>query len=269
MFKLKELKHGSKFKKLVENPDPEKIINLLTTGQGKWEATRKNPHYAINRGSLTEEDKVWFYFLSLVILPTKHLCAVREQEAIILYTLLKGYKMNVVGLIEGSIRGYHLSNKRGLIPHPTTISRLCIFAGVRGSWDEEETCPKVSPLTLTGVIKGLRNKKQKGMVEVEAEPAEENGNREMEVIPEQIPPAEEEEMHFRMSPLSHSYPNMIKNFPEQAESSRRGEGNIEIMEMLRTMKKDMEEREHKWEKQQQFREEFLEAEFKRKEQLFK
>ena len=133
MFKLKELKHDSKFKKLVENPDHEKIIDLLTDGQGKWEATRKNPHYAINRGSLTEEAKVWFYFLSSVILPTKHLCAVREQEAIILYALLKGYKMNVGGLIEGSIRGYHLSNKRGLIPHPTTISRLCIFARVRGS----------------------------------------------------------------------------------------------------------------------------------------
>ena len=175
--------------------------------------------------------------------------------------------MNVGGLIEGSIRGYHLSNKRGLIPHPTTISRLCILVGVRGSWDEEETCPKVSSLTLTGLTKWPINKKQKGMVEVEAEPTKENGNREMETIPEQIPPAEEEEMHFRMSPLSHSYPKMTENFPEQAKSSRRGEGNIEIMEMLRSIKKDMEENEHKWEKQQQIREEFLEGEFRRKEQL--
>ena len=153
MFKLKELKHDSKFKKLVENPDHEKIIDLLTAGQGKWEATKKNPHYAITRGSLTEEAKVWLYFLSSVILPNKHFCAIREQEAIILYALLKGYKMDVGGLIEGSIRGYHLSNKRGLIPHPTTINRLCIFAGVRGSWDEEETFHKVSPLTLTRVTK--------------------------------------------------------------------------------------------------------------------
>ena len=75
-------------------------------------------------------------------------------------------------------------------------------------------------------------------------------------------------MHFKMSPLSHTYLDMTENFPEQAESSRRGEGNTKIMEMLRTMKKDMEEREHKWEKHQQFREEFLEAEFRRKEQLF-
>ena len=89
MFKLKELKHSSKFKKLVENPDHEKIINLLNGGQGKWEAKRKNPHYAINRGSLIEEAKVWFYFLSSIILPTKHLCTVREQEAIILDALIK------------------------------------------------------------------------------------------------------------------------------------------------------------------------------------
>ena len=175
--------------------------------------------------------------------------------------------MNVGGLIEGSIKGYHLSNKRGLIPHSTTISRLCISAGVRGSWDEEETCPKASPLTLTSVTKGPMNKNQKGMVESEAELAEENGNREMETIPEQIPPAEEEEMPFRMSPLSHSYPDMTKNFPEQEESSRRGEGNTKIMVMLRSIKKDMEENEHKWEKQQQIREEFLEAKFRRKEQL--
>ena len=99
--------------------------------------------------------------------------------------------MNVGGLIEGSIRGYHLSNKIGLIPHLATISRLCIFAGVKGSWDKEEICPKASPLTLTGVTNGPRNKRQKEMVEVEAkaEPAEKNGNREMETIPEQIPPA--------------------------------------------------------------------------------
>ena len=175
--------------------------------------------------------------------------------------------MNVGCLIEGSIRGYHLSNKRGLIPHPATISRLCILARVRGSWDEEETCPKASPLTLIGITKGPRNKKQKGIVELEAELGGENDNREMETVLEQIPPAEEEEMPFRMSPMSLPGPKMREDFPKLAESSRKDAGNNEIMEMLRSIKKDMEEREHKWEKQQQIREEFLEAEFRRKEQL--
>ena len=77
---------------------------------------------------------------------------------------------------------------------------------------------------------------------LEAEPTEENDNREMETVPEQIPPAEE----FRMSPPGHE---MREDFPELAESSRKDAGNNEIMEMLRSIKKDMEEREHKWEKQ--------------------
>ena len=35
MFKLKELKHGSKLKKIVEKLDHEKIVNLLTVGKGR------------------------------------------------------------------------------------------------------------------------------------------------------------------------------------------------------------------------------------------
>ena len=85
---------------MVEDPDHRKIINLITARQGKWEVTKKNPHHAINRGSLTEEVKVWFYFIASVIIPTKHLCSVREQEAMILYALLKGYKINVGRLID-------------------------------------------------------------------------------------------------------------------------------------------------------------------------
>ena len=137
---------------------------------------------------------------------------------------------------------------------------------MKGSWEEEEVCPRVSSLTLTGVTKGPRNKKQKGIVKVEAEPAEGNDNREIENVPEQTPPAEEEEMHCIMSPLSHSYPDMRENFPEPAESSRRNEGTAEILEMLISMKKEMEERDKKWERQQQIREEYMEVDFRRKEQ---
>ena len=62
--------------------------------------------------------------------------------------------MNIGILIEESIKGYHHSNKRGLIPHLTTITRLCLWVGVKGNWEEEEKCPRVSPLTLTGVTRG-------------------------------------------------------------------------------------------------------------------
>ena len=126
IYELKELKHGSKFKKLIKEPIHEKIVDLLTAGKGKWESTKKKQYESINRGSLTEEAKVWFYFIASVIIPTKHLSTVREQEAIILYALLKGYKFNVGKIIEGSILGYHLSNKRGLILPPNN-SRGYIF----------------------------------------------------------------------------------------------------------------------------------------------
>ena len=64
-------------------------------------------------------------------------------------------------LIEESIEGYHHSNKRGLIPHPTTITRLYLWAGVKRNWEEEERCPRVPPLTLMGVTRGPKGKKQK------------------------------------------------------------------------------------------------------------
>ena len=72
---------------------------------------------------------------------------------------------------------YHEGNKRGLIPHPSTITRLCLRAGVKGTWEEE--CPKVSPLTLTGVSKGPRNQKKKGVI-IEADSREENENSRQE-----------------------------------------------------------------------------------------
>ena len=46
---------------------------------------------------------------------------------------------------------------------------------MKGTWEEEEECPKVSPLTLTGVSKGPRNQKKKGVI-VEADSRNENEN---------------------------------------------------------------------------------------------
>ena len=86
---------------------------------------KKNPHESIPRGSLTEEAKVWIYFIASVIIPTKHLCTVRENEAIILYALLKGYMFDVGKIIETSIKTFQKIVKRGLIPHPATITRMC------------------------------------------------------------------------------------------------------------------------------------------------
>ena len=172
MYGMEGQKNGSKFKKMMDNPNREKIARKLTDGKGKW-VKGKGEQKTINRGDLTKEAKVWFYFLASVMVPTKHVCTVREQEAIILYAMLKAYKINAGAVIENSIMRYHEGNKRGLIPHPATITRLCLRAGVKGTWEEEEECPKVSPLTLTGVSKGPRNQNKKGII-IEADSREEN-----------------------------------------------------------------------------------------------
>ena len=140
----------------METPDYQKIVDLLNNGKGKWNATR-NPHESITRGALAEPAKVWFYFLCLVMLPSKHLCTVKEKEAVLLYAILKGYKFSVGKIIENSILSYYRGGYKGLIPHPSLISRLCILGGVQGDWEEEDNCPKTSPLTLTRITRGPKN----------------------------------------------------------------------------------------------------------------
>ena len=219
------------------------------------------------------------------MVPTKHVCTVREQEAIILYAMLKGYKINAGTVIENSIMRYHEGNKRGLIPHLATITKLCLRAGVKGTWEEEEECPKVSPLTLTGVSKGPRNQKKKGII-IEADSREENENARQKEDTLLVADQEEEDLEAHpeentfmfaedreqddgspinfSTPLASSPPIRNRDFREPGESSRGAQGNNQIMEMLSSIQKRMEEREREWNLQQKFREEVYESELKRK-----
>ena len=153
-------------------PNFQEIIDLLIDGKGKWNTTKKNPKKSIARGALTKQAKVWFYFLCSVLLPTKHLSTVREKEAVMLYVILKGYKFSVGQIIENSILSYYKGGYKGLVPHPTLITRLCILCGVEGDWEKEENCPKTSPLILTGITKGLKNKGKEREVEAIGEEEE-------------------------------------------------------------------------------------------------
>ena len=75
-------------------------------------------------------------------------------------------------IIENSILSYFRSKCRGLIPHPITITSLCLLGGVKERWEKGETYLRASPLTLTGVTKGLKNRGKEKEIEVE----EEKGN---------------------------------------------------------------------------------------------
>ena len=52
----------------------------------------------------------------------------------------------------------------GLVSHLALITRLCILGGVEGDWEEEETYPKTSPLTLTRIIKENRSKEREAEI---------------------------------------------------------------------------------------------------------
>ena len=105
------------------------------------------------------------------------------------------------------------------------------------------------------------------IVEVAEEPQEEEYEQVgMEKIPKEAQLPVEEEIQSRISPVFQSPSHKRENFSEPAECSKGNSGNKEIMEMLVSMKKEMEEREKKWEQQQRIREEFLEADFRRREQ---
>ena len=111
-----------------------------------------------------------------MLFPSKHLNTVRRNEAILLYALLKGYKINVGKIIKISILSYSRSRCRGLIPHPTTITNLCLLGGVKEKWEKEETYPRASPLTLTKVTKGPKNRGSEKKIEVEEERGNERCN---------------------------------------------------------------------------------------------
>ena len=192
-----------------------------------------------------------------------------------LYAILKGYKINVGAIIENSIMRFHEGNKRGLIPHPATITVLCLKARVKGVWEEEEEVPLTSPLLLTGVSKGLRNQKKKGVLIKKREEAP--AARQEEENPETPPEnntftfADNEEQDARSPldysiPLASSPPMQNRTFREQGESSRGAQENNSIMEMLISMQSRMEEREKRWSIQQKFRDDTYEAELKRRNQ---
>ena len=99
------------------------------------------------------------------------------------------------------------------------------------------------------MTKGPKGNKHKEVMVVDAETEQEinegNDRREIEEVPDNTLLEIEEEEPFRVSPTHPSFPEVHEQFPAQAEGSRSREGNTKIMEMLRAIKREMEERELK------------------------
>ena len=113
--------------------------------------------------------------------------------------------------------------------------------GVDEKWGKEETYPRASPLTLTGVTKGPKNKGKEKEIEVEEERGKERYN---EPNQWESPPQRQQEFQASQSPIWNVSPNIREIHQEQDESSRHQCNNIELMEMLISMKHEIRERDN-------------------------
>ena len=160
MYGMEGQKHGSKYKKIADSPNHEKIARKLTDGKVKWGQGRGEKKI-INRGDMTEEAKVWFYFLASVLVPTKHVCTVREQDAIILYAILKGYKLNAGAIIENSIMKYHEGNKRA-DPSPSNYHKVMYKGWCEGNLGRRRRVPQGFTINPDWGKQGAKKSKEKG-----------------------------------------------------------------------------------------------------------
>ena len=103
-----------------------KIFRELTNSLGQWQRTKTIRNSYIDRGGLTEVNKVWFYFVNSVLTPSKHISTMRQDRAILLCALVKGCCLNVRKIVEQSILDYIENNFSRNIPHPALITLLCI-----------------------------------------------------------------------------------------------------------------------------------------------
>ena len=92
-----------------------------------------------------------------MLTPTKHVCTMRLDKAILLYAILKGYKISFGKIIEKSILDCQSNNFFSHMPYPSIITHLCIKGGVTFDKEKEEKCLTISPLTLTTFTKTSAN----------------------------------------------------------------------------------------------------------------
>ena len=93
----------------------------------------------------------------------------------LLYALVKGYEVNLRRVVEDSIFEFVKLNFAGNILHPSLITLLCIKGAVKFNEEEEERCPKTSPLTLTGFFKASVESGEKEREEIEVYKEEKEG----------------------------------------------------------------------------------------------
>ena len=74
---LKQVGKCAEYEQLQKSPSFEEIAQELTNGLGQWQMTKTIRNSYIDRGDLTENNKVRFYLINSVFMPLKHVSTMR------------------------------------------------------------------------------------------------------------------------------------------------------------------------------------------------
>ena len=114
---------------------------------------------------------------------------------------------------------------------------------------------------MTGITKGPKNKGRKREVEAAGEEKEKIETNQIQI--DAITQEQEQGLNSA-SPVLTMSPEVRQVYQEQAGSSDPQGNNIELMEMLRAMRQEMQERDSQLKVQLQLRDEYMDLELKRR-----
>ena len=164
-------------------------------------------------------------------------------------------------IIENSILSYYRGGYIGLMPHPTLIFILFILGGVEGDIEEEETCPRTLPLTLIEITKGPKNGGTGREVEAVREEEEDTKIQQIQLKSEAL---EQQQKQRSLSPVLTLSSEVRQVHEEHVESSEPPSNNDALNDMLKAMRQEIHERDNPLKVQLQLRNEYMDAELKRR-----
>ena len=150
-----------------------------------------------------------------------------------------------------------------MIPYPDTITSLCFLGGVEAEWEKEETYPRASPLTLTGVTNGPKSRGKGKEKDMEGERGSERCHK---LAQWESSSQRQQELQGSPSPILNAPLELRQNHQEQVGCSRHQCNNAELMEVLRSMKQEMKERDNQLKLQLQLGDEYMKAKLRGRDQ---
>ena len=136
---------------------------------------------------------------------------------------------------------YYYNNFRGIIPHLSTKTTLCILGKVQFNLEVEERSPKTPPLTLTAITKPLSNNRKEKVKEIEEEKRRIENPEQALILSNAVRKKERQSspsFDWMNKPQTEVYHN------EQSEISKQQGSNAKLIEMMIKMEQNIGERDN-------------------------